>query len=309
MAGYETTFLDLPGAEPAPGEPEDSVLRATLLRRGTPSRKRAVLYLHGWNDYFFHAHVGDFFDRLGFDFHALELRRYGRSLAEGQFKGYITDLAEYFAELDAAMAVLEQTHDEVVFMGHSTGGLVGALWASENPGRLKVLVLNSPWLDLYGSPWVATATRRVLGRYSTSRPTAVLPLPNNGHYVRTIDVTKDGEWPLEEAWKNATDFTPRAAWLAAILAGHVRVAAGLAIEAPVLVLASSRSDFRRTWDDVLKSVDMVLDVEKMAARAVALGPCVTVCRIEGGMHDLTLSAPAVREGVFAHIERWLSAYA
>lgn len=309
LSGYETTTLPLDGAEPAAGEPDDAPLVGTLLRRDAPSRPGAVVYLHGWNDYFFHPHVGDFFDGLDRDFYAIELRRYGRSLAPGQYKGFISDLSDYFAELDAAMEIVAAHHDEVVLMGHSTGGLVASLWVAERPGRVKALVLNSPWIDLGGSMLMQAATRSVLQRWASSRPTSLLPLPNNGFYVRTLDVAQDGEWTMEPEWKNATDFSPRAAWLAAILAGHAKVKAGLGIEVPVLVMASARSDFRRDWDEALRTVDIVLDVDKMAARAVRLGSCVTVVRIADGIHDLTLSAPEVRARVFAEVERWIGAYA
>ena len=85
LDGYEITELALPGVEPAPGEPEDVEMVATLIRK-TADRvaRRAVLYLHGWNDYFFQTHLADHLGDLGFDFYALDLRRYGRSLRRGQ---------------------------------------------------------------------------------------------------------------------------------------------------------------------------------------------------------------------------------
>lgn len=55
-------------------------------------------------------------------------------------------------------------------------------------------------------------------------------------------------------------------------------------------------------------MDTVLDVEQIAARAVRLGRCVTVVRVEEGLHDLFLSAAPVRERVFAEIERFTRAY-
>ena len=58
---------------------------ATLVRRAGGERSaHAVLYLHGWNDYFFQTHLADVLRRAGFDFYALDLRRYGRSLRLGQ---------------------------------------------------------------------------------------------------------------------------------------------------------------------------------------------------------------------------------
>ncbi|MEL4503871.1 alpha/beta hydrolase [Luteococcus sp. H138] len=267
-----------------------------------------MLYLHGWNDYFFQTHLADVVDAMGLDFHALELRRYGRSLDDGQLAGFITDLDEYFQELDAALDVLREDYSEVCLMGHSTGGLVAALWADARPGEISGLVLNSPWLDLQGSPLLRAVTAPVLQRLSTSYPTTVLPLPNNGLYARTIDASLGGEWSMEQRLKGTNAFQVRVGWLAAILAGHERVAEGLAVDCPVLVMTSARSDFRRTWDESLKRADAVLDVEKIAAKAVRLGPHVTTVRIDGGLHDLALSAPEVRERYFDEIARWAGAY-
>jgi alpha-beta hydrolase superfamily lysophospholipase len=56
------------------------------------------------------------------------------------------------------------------------------------------------------------------------------------------------------------------------------------------------------------SADAVLDVEHIAAYACRLGRHVTLVRIDGAMHDLVLSAPQVRERVFAELDLWLAAY-
>jgi alpha-beta hydrolase superfamily lysophospholipase len=52
----------------------------------------------------------------------------------------------------------------------------------------------------------------------------------------------------------------------------------------------------------------VLDVEHIARWAPSLGRHVTVVRIEGAVHDLTLSTAPVRRRVFHELDRWLSAY-
>ena len=79
-------------------------LVGTLVRRNYPPRHdRAVLYLHGWNDYFFQSHLADEWDALGYDFYALDLRRYGRSMHDNELPGYIDDLDDYDLELDAAV--------------------------------------------------------------------------------------------------------------------------------------------------------------------------------------------------------------
>ena len=266
------------------------------------------MYLHGWNDYFFQTHLADFFAARGFDFYAVELRRYGRNLREGLLGGYITDLDEYSHELDVAYDIIAADHDEVTLMGHSTGGLVGALWADGRAGDLSGVILNSPWLDLQGSPLLRTVTTPIISRLSDSYPTTVIPLPDNGFYQRTISASEDGEWTYDVSLKRNPSFVIRMGWLKAILHGHGRVAAGLSIDTPVLVLSSVRSDFRRRWNPALMSADTVLDVDKIAHAAVGLGHHVTMVRIEDGLHDLVLSRPDVRQVVFDEMGRWLGAY-
>ena len=88
LDGYETCDLELPGVLPAPGEPADVELVATLIRKASNTGSRpAVLYLHGWNDYFFQTHLADYLSDIGYDFFALDLRRYGRSLRRGHLRG------------------------------------------------------------------------------------------------------------------------------------------------------------------------------------------------------------------------------
>ena len=67
-----------------------------------PSSK-AILYVHGYVDYFFQTHMAERFVREGWNFYALDLRKYGRSLLPHQHAYYCRDLREYFPEDDLAI--------------------------------------------------------------------------------------------------------------------------------------------------------------------------------------------------------------
>lgn len=309
LGGYETTDLALPGAEPAPGEPDDVDLVATLIRKSGPRMgSRAVLYIHGWNDYFFQAHVADYLTDLGYDFYALELRRYGRSIRPGQLRGFIANLDDYSLELDAAADLIAADHDRLMLMGHSTGGLIAALWAARNADRLEGMILNSPWLDLQGSAIVRALGAPVIDVLGSRAPTSIIRVPDLGFTARSLHISLGGEWDYDLTLKSRPSPPIRTGWLRAVLLGHQRVAAGLGIGVPILVLASARTEFARRWHEGLRVVDSVLDVEQTAARAVRLGPHVTVVRIPDGLHDLTLSAPRVREQALDEIGRFVEAY-
>ncbi|MDL4777475.1 MULTISPECIES: alpha/beta hydrolase [Thermomonosporaceae] len=304
--GYEA--IELPMGRDAEGE-----VVATLVRRrcAEPSR-RAVLYLHGFVDYFFQRNLADFFVGRGVDFYALDLRKYGRSLRPHQTPNYVGSLTEYFPEIDEAVRIVRDVdgHDSLLLNGHSTGGLLAALWADRVRGRGLVdgLFLNSPFLDI-AEPLPVRKLGAGLARTLRARfPMAAMPAGVSGAYPRSLHRDHEGEWDFDLEWKPLLGFTVRAGWLAAVRRGQLRLHAGLGIDVPVLVMSSDRSvrPGRRATD--VTGADAVLDVAHMARWAPRLGPHVTLVRVEGGLHDLVLSAGPVRERVFAELARWMGAY-
>jgi alpha-beta hydrolase superfamily lysophospholipase len=72
---------------------------------------------------------------------------------------------------------------------------------------------------------------------------------------------------------------------------HAKVQRGLSIACPVLSMHSDEAD-------------VVLNWKHMARYSRTLGPEVSVLAFPGGVHDLVLSAPALREEVFRQLFAW-----
>ncbi|QFZ24785.1 alpha/beta hydrolase [Saccharothrix syringae] len=298
--GYQTRRLPLNGD-----------LEAVLVRRRarTPNRG-AVLYVHGFADYFFQTHVAEHFTERHFDFYAVDLRAYGRSLRPGQVACYVTDLTEHFEEIDAAVRVIreEDGHRSLVVVGHSTGGLTASLWAHErrDDDVLDALVLNSPWLDL-AEPWLlrtaGTVLVRAVGRVA---PRLVLRPGLGPVYGHSIHRDHHGEWDFDTAWKPVEAFPVHAGWLRAVRRGHARLHRGLDVRVPVLLLRSGRSHLRaRAWTAEAMTADTVLDVAHMQRWGPKIGRDVRIVAVEGGMHDLFLSAEPVRRRALAEVDEFL----
>jgi alpha-beta hydrolase superfamily lysophospholipase len=303
---YERHIIDL-------GSDDEGPVVATLIRRrGDRPSRRAVLYVHGFVDYFFQTHLADFFLERGWDFYAIDLRKYGRSLREYQTPNFCRSLTEYFPELDEAARIVrdEDGHDQMLVAGHSTGGLITSLWAHTRSGRgiIDGLFLNSPFFDFNVSWLMRRPVAGVVGRISRWYPYRILPLSTLGLYGQSIHSDHRGEWTYELAWKPVLGFPVRAAWLEAIRRGQRRLRAGLTIDAPVLVACSTRTFRGKAWTDDVRVTDSVLDVEHIVRWAPRLGPRVTIARFDGGMHDLTLSGKDVRAEVFRELGRWVDAF-
>jgi alpha-beta hydrolase superfamily lysophospholipase len=272
-----------------------------------------VLFLHGWSDYFFNAELARFWDGQGFEFFALDMHNHGRSLQPDTHGGYVADLGNYDAEIDTAVGMISEVQPlaplSLVLMGHSTGGLVAALWVSRNPGRVSQLVLNSPWLEMHGSSLVRRAARTMVEPLARLRPEAVLRLPERGFYWRSISSSAEGEWTLDDKYRPPMAFPVRAGWLSAVLAGHTQVARGLRIEVPILVVISGASANGPFWTEAMRRTDAVLDVNVIAVRALSLGRSVTVERIDGALHDVFLSRAEVRTDAYRRLATWIRGYA
>jgi len=266
-----------------------------------------VLYVHGWSDYFFQRQLAEFWHRAGARFYALDLRKYGRSLLTGQSPGFITDLATYDEDIAAARAAMGGRKRQLILMGHSTGGLTLSLWADRNPGVASALVLNSPWLEFQ-----ARGARNALAPLVSLRarvdPRGRMPQPDLGFYARSVSSSLDGAWDYNLSWRPERGFPVHPAWLAAVLAGHARVAAGLSIDVPVLTMLSAKSTILPYWKPEMMHSDIVLKVDDIARAALNLGPTVTVARIDGALHDIFLSRPAVRADAYTQLTHWLRGY-
>ena len=244
---------------PLADDDEGSVV-ATLIRyrpdESEPVRPaRALLYLHGWNDYFFQTGLAEHWHGQGAAFYALDLRKYGRSLREHQTPNYVDDLATYDEELDAAVAQIHRDlglRARIMIMGHSTGGLISVLWAHRHPGAASGLVLNSPWLELTGSSFMRTLSTPVVAQLARLQPKNPMLIPDPGFYARTILQSHDGEWEYDERWRPTPMFPIRPGWLQAILNGHAQVARGLSLPMPILMAASGRSVIQARWRDEMR---------------------------------------------------------
>ncbi|MBL0887291.1 alpha/beta hydrolase [Myceligenerans indicum] len=298
--GYEARQLQVP----------DDDRPVTLVRHTASARaetaRPAVLYVHGFVDYFFQTHVAEHLAAAGYPFYAIDLRGYGRSVRESDDRTIVPLLHEHAADLDAATRVIhEEGHDRIVILGHSTGGLIAALWAAARPGAVVGLVLNSPWFDLNRGWFDRVITTGLLRGIGAATPRARVSALG-GDYATAMHRDHDGEWDFDLRWKPDAEFPVRAGWLNSVRRGHARLARGLSLDIPVLMATSDATTAGRTREENVMT-DAVLNVRHMWKRAPKLGDDVQVEVIPGGAHDLALSPAPAREQYLKTVTDWLDA--
>jgi len=291
------------------GEPSQATDQAGSSAKAAPSPKPAVLYLHGFVDYFFQAHEARAFAARGYPFYAIDLRGYGRSIGKPNdhpTPNYVPNTAIYAQDLDAALAAIEaEGHSGVVLVGHSTGGLIGPLWAKARPNHpIRALVLDSPWLD-FNRNWLmrgpVTQLIRAIGPVAPRTTVGGL----KSHYGMALHRDTGGEWDYSLAWKPHEGFPVAASWFTSIRRGQAQVKKGLNLPMPILVMTSLRvGDPRHATPEQL-TTDTVLDPRQMWRLAPKLGLQVEVHALEGAAHDLALSPEPARTRYFTETIDWL----
>lgn len=279
----------------------DGRVVATLLSSSTNYSNRAVLYLHGYTDYFFQEHLAERFIEHGISFYALDLRKYGRSLIEGQHPNFCRSITEYYAEITASLEqIAADGNRDITLLGHSTGGLIALLYAAQGSARglITRIVLNSPFFEFNTTPLKRNIIIPVAVILSKCFPFLHSKSELSPYYAHSVHRDYNGEWEFDTRWKPIDGFPLYFSWLAAIRKAQSELHRGLGITVPILVMCSNGSYQSQEWSDDYLSADGVLDVEHIARYSMKLGSRVELIRIYGAMHDIFLSAQSVREQAF-----------
>ena len=299
--GYEMRYVDQ-------GKDYSGNVRSTIIRKESDcGNRKGVLYIHGYNDYFFQKEMGDRFVDSCINFYAVDLRKYGRSIMPGQKKFQARDLKEYFADIDSAIAQMHRDGvDEIALMGHSTGGLITSYYMKEKPdSSVRALILNSPFLDWNFTGFMRKVAIPTFGFMGKLFPNLSISQGDGSGYQESLLKDYHGEWDYNQDWKVFHPEKVQASWTNAISTAQNSLKKGGNISVPILLLHSSGSVTGDNWTPEYQKNDAVLNVEHISKIGRKLGGDVTEDTVKDGLHDLMLSAPAVREKAYRDIFDWL----
>ena len=286
---------------------------ATLLgRKANTKSTKAVLYVHGVVDYFFQYHFADWIVDQDWNFYAIDLRKYGRSIMDHHKPNMIKDLRHYFDEIDEAIKVIKERdkNETLVLIGHSTGGLISSLYAhyNRNTGEVDGLILNSPFFEFNKPAWFRKVVLPLVAKIGLKFPNIPSPEGLQEGYAKSIHKDFYGDWDFDLRLKPVKGFDVNFGWIAAIYFAQRNVQDGLDIHCPVLVLYSSKSVPPGKFTEEMLTADSVLNVKHIEAHADMLGSNVRKVEIEGGLHDLVLSKESARTQTFEEMAAFLSNY-
>lgn len=308
LPGYEARYVDQ-------GEAFDGPCRSTIVRlKSRPGVRRAYLYVHGFNDYFFQSEMGRIFADSGYNFYAVDLRRYGRSKEPWQWPYNIRDQKEYFQDIDSALAQIRRDGNiDITLSGHSTGGLTVAYYAAVHgaDGNIQRVVTDSPFLEWNYSTFMRDCAIPVVEFLGKIFKNAKIKQSHCDGYAQSLLKEYHGQWTYNTDWK--MPYSPPVTWSWVGAINHAQselMRLRDNIKVPILVMHSSRKITGCDWTPAFQTGDCVLDPGMLQQRGSRLGAPErrVVCAIDSGIHDLILSEPTPRQAAYDSIFAFLKRF-
>ncbi len=292
------------------GSDDEGAVEATVIRKKSAIiSDKAILYIHGFVDYFFQDHLSDWANSIGFNFYAIDLRKYGRSILDHQKPNMTRNLKDYYEEIKLTIEIIRQEdkNNNLVLLGHSTGGLISSLFTHDfrDESLIDLLILNSPFFDFNKPKFFKRSVLPLVARLGLRFPSIPSPEGLKDGYVKSIHKDFHGEWDFDFKFKPVKGYKINFGWISAIYYAQKRLQKGLKIECPTMVMYSSNSVTPGNYNEKMKLADAVLNVKDISRFATSIGENVKLLEITNGVHDLILSEKEVRNTVFEEMTSFI----
>jgi alpha-beta hydrolase superfamily lysophospholipase len=293
-------------------QPDDyeGKITCTVIRKKTANAsKKAVLYVHGFNDYFFQAELANWYNAHGYNFYAVDLRKYGRSILPNHKMNNVRDLKEYFADLDTALRIIQTEGSTTVLLnGHSTGGLICTYYAQEHPNSelFHSMFLNSPFFEFNESKFKRKFGVPFISKRALKKPDKLKKGGFTKWYGYSLHTSEHGQWDYNLTWKPHIAPSVNYGWIRAIHEAQLAVRTGKEITVPTIVIFSMKSVYPKKWSDELYEGDAILNVEDIR-RVSELLNCksINTIQMDGLLHDVVLSPHEVKVDMYNRLGNWL----
>ena len=281
----------------------------TLIRMKSEKRNPTViLHIHGFNDYFFHAHIAKTFFNQGIDFYGVDLGKSGRSLLPHQKMNNLRDVEEYFDDIEKGLQLIRGEHSGFVILeGHSLGGLVCALFAASGryDSLFDGLFLNSPFFEQNKDAITRKLLIPLVSQVAEKYPNLRVVGGFSKFYGPSLHHSEHGLWEYNLKWKPHIAPLVNAGWVKAIFMAQKTLKSGIAIKQPVLLAYPSRSYRHLWWDSRFLKSDAVVNVKHIRKHASSLRGQISIHEVDDAVHDLFLSSAAVRERAIGLMLDWI----
>ena len=261
--------------------------KQSLTEKNEMVNKKALIWVHGYNDYYYQFCIGEKIINEGCDIFAISLRKYIKN------EMYLsTNFDEYIEDIDIHIKyILNKYNYEKLFLyGHSVGGLLCTIYMNKSIHKDKIngIILNSPFFELNDKVYTQIEIyimKNILYYFGYIYPNAIISAEDykiSNDYAKTILDRYYFNTKLKTAHQNFITV----GWLKECLYYQNLIQTKkINIQIPILVLCSDKSSTNsnsRCGDSVLN----ISDIEKYSKY---IGENTTISKIKDSTHDVLVS--------------------
>jgi alpha-beta hydrolase superfamily lysophospholipase len=280
--------------------------KTTLTYKKKKGNKKALLWVHGFNDYYFHFKIGDaLVNEFDTDIYAITLRRYGSTIKkDDNLLFYTDDLEEYIEDINICFnQILNNDYEKIIMYGHSTGGLTSTIYCDRGMYKNKIdaLILNSPFFDLNDSGIMEWVLKNIIYYIGVINPKFQLSGMDDTQWNATSEETFE-RFYFNPVYKLRGNSPIYAGWIKTVHYYQNQIHNGdININIPILVLYSDKTLKYPEQD----KGDNVLDVNEINKYSDLLGKNVTEYIVKDATHDVFCSESKPRNNAMSKMLKFL----
>jgi alpha-beta hydrolase superfamily lysophospholipase len=273
----------------------------TFFYKTLKKNTKSVIWVHGFNDYFFHFHISNILLDKGYNFFSISLRNYRND--ENLF--YTNDLSEYIIDIEQLIEYILNNYysEKIILYGHSMGGLISAIFCKESSHKEKIsgVILNSPFFSFNQS---------IAENFFMNYLVYYLGIMYPKFQIRYLDFQQKNSNSLEifkrfyfeSKYKLMHIPIIYAGWITTIIYYHSIVQNNfIDLTIPILVFHSDKS-IEENKEGVGDSVLNVNDIKKYSKN---LGNNVKLVEIKDAVHDVFCSEKEPLSMAIQELVQWL----
>ncbi|VVU94303.1 Serine aminopeptidase, S33 [seawater metagenome] len=127
---------------------EKENLYLNIKYRTKVDNKKAIVWISGYNDFFYHIYVADRILENNMDLWIIEFDNFGENLNKKNTPLHIENISDLILQVKETIKFQqkEKEYEKRYLYGHSLGGLIALMYSKKYPKEINGLILNSPLL-------------------------------------------------------------------------------------------------------------------------------------------------------------------
>jgi alpha-beta hydrolase superfamily lysophospholipase len=302
LIGFESFVIN------QPDDFEGKVICTLVRKKSLAKSDKAILHVHGFNDYFFHRELAEKCTANGLNFYAVDLRKSGRSYLSHQKFNTLRNLDEYFEDIKVSLEKIKnEGNEKVVLMGHSLGGLTVSLFAEKysKSDLFDAVFLNSPFFNQNKDIITKKLLIPIISLIAKKWPDFTVPGGFSKFYGPSLHKNFKGEWEYNLKWKPHVAPFVNSGWIRTVYLAQKKLKKGIAHIKPTLLAYPSKSIQRFRWHEEFHTSDAVVNIKDIKRYSKSIYGNVEIIEIQNAKHDLFLSLKNVRTEVYEILFSWI----